>query len=548
MKFFKSRKYWLIFVVIFGFFSIQAITINRDKLYEIARNLEIFTNIFKELNKNYVEEIDPAILMKTGIDAMLASLDPFTNYISEARVESFRISTEGKYSGIGAVIREMDGGLVVFEIYEDSPALEAGLLLGDEVIEVNGQSTKEKSSDELTEFLRGAPGTQVELTIKRDGEDKLKKLNLLRKEITVPNVPHQQLIGDDIAYIHLSTFSENAGDNVKKALSQLKADKNLNGIILDLRSNGGGLLREAIAVCNVFVDNGLEIVSTRGKVIERDMVYKTNVAPYDTTTRLVVLIDSKSASASEIVAGSVQDLDRGVLIGQKSYGKGSVQNTVEVGYNSRIKLTISKYYIPSGRSIQSVKYNNGEPVDIPEKDRKTYYTRKGRPVTGGGGVIPDVVIPKKTNPDFVRFLINQHVIFKYVNQYYRAHDSIPGSEQFTFTGYNDFVKFYKGLDLKYKNDVERRFEQLKKSLEESDDDAVKQVNLSDLESKLTTDIDQLFEKNRKSIQFEIEKEIISRYHFRKGKIQHSLRNDPELEKAVELLRNEMEYKQLLHIL
>ncbi len=547
MKFFKSRKYWLVFVVIFGLFSIQAITINRDKLYEIAKNLEIFTNIFKELNKNYVEEIDPAILMKTGIDAMLASLDPFTNYISEARVESFRISTEGKYSGIGASIREMDGGLVVYELYEGSPALEAGLLLGDEVIEVNGQSTKDKKSDEITEFLRGAPGTSIELTINRAGEAKPLKLSILRKEITVPNVPHQQLIGDDIAYIHLSTFSDNAGDNVKKALNQLKNGHELNGVVLDLRGNGGGLLREAIAVCNVFVDNGLEIVSTRGKVAERDMVYKTNVAPVDTTTRLVVLIDGRSASASEIVAGSVQDLDRGVLVGQKSYGKGSVQNTVDVGYNSRIKLTISKYYIPSGRSIQSVKYENGEPVDIPEKDRKTYYTRKGRTVSGGGGVIPDVVVTPVARPDFIRHLLNQHVVFKYVNEYYRTHDSIKGTDEFRFTEYADFIRFYNGLDLKYKHDAERRFEQLKKSLEESDDDDLKQVNLADLQGKLTTDVRKLFEKYRKEIIFEIEKEIISRYHFRKGKIQHGLRNDPELEKAIEILRNETEYKKILHI-
>jgi carboxyl-terminal processing protease len=547
MKLVKNRKYWLVFVVIFGFFSIQAITLDRDKLYEIARNLEIFTNIFKELNKNYVEEIDPAILMKTGIDAMLASLDPFTNYISEARVESFRISTEGKYSGIGAIVREMDGGLVVFELYEDSPALEAGLLLGDEVVEVNGQSTKDKTSEELTEFLRGAPGTAVELLIKREGQEKPMKMNLMRKEINVPNVPHQQLIDNDIAYIHLSTFSEDAGSNVKKALTQLKEEKKLNGIILDLRSNGGGLLREAIAVCNVFIDNEIEIVSTRGKVKERDMVYKTNVAAYDTTTRLVVLIDNKSASASEIVAGSVQDLDRGVLVGQKSYGKGSVQNTAEVGYNSRIKLTTSKYYIPSGRSIQSVKYQNGEPVDIPEKDRKIYYTKKGRPVTGGGGVIPDVVVTKELHPDFVKHLLSQHVIFKYVNQYYRTHDSIPENVEYAFREYGDFIQFYKRMDLKYKSDVERKLELLKKSLEESDDNMVKQISLGDLENKLVVDTDKLFEKYRKAIVFEIEKEIISRYQFKKGKIRHAMRNDPELEKAIELIRNEAEYKKILHI-
>jgi carboxyl-terminal processing protease len=271
------------------------------------------------------------------------------------------------------------------------------------------------------------------------------------------------------------------------------------------------------------------------------------VAAYDTTTRLVVLIDNKSASASEIVAGSVQDLDRGVLVGQKSYGKGSVQNTAEVGYNSRIKLTTSKYYIPSGRSIQSVKYQNGEPVDIPEKDRKIYYTKKGRPVTGGGGVIPDVVVTKELHPDFVKHLLSQHVIFKYVNQYYRTHDSIPENVVFDFREYGDFIRFYKRMDLKYKSDVERKLELLKKSLEESDDNMVKQISLGDLENKLVVDTDKLFEKYRKAIVFEIEKEIISRYQFKKGKIRHAMRNDPELEKAIELIRNEAEYKKILHI-
>jgi carboxyl-terminal processing protease len=538
----KMKRYWSILILLAAFVSIQAVHVNKDKLYEIAKNIEIFTNIYKELNTNYVDELDPAELMRTGIDAMVNSLDPYTNYISESQIESYRLSTEGKYSGIGAVIRQVDSVLTVIEAYENGPAITAGLLPGDQIIAVNGELTKGRDSEDVRNFMRGAPGTEVMLDIKRYGESSIRKISVERGEVNIDNVPHYEVLEGDIAYVHLSKFTQEAGNNIRKALREMEKETELKGVILDLRNNGGGLLREAIAVTNIFVNKDKEIVSTKGKVFERDRVFQTTASPMDTSIALVVLINNKSASASEIVSGSIQDLDRGVLIGQKSYGKGLVQNTKKVGYNSQLKLTTSKYYIPSGRCIQSVAYSNGEPVDIPDDERKRFTTTNGRTVLDGGGVQPDIKIAVEKTPEFVTFLIRDNIIFKFVNDFYSRNDSIAAVETFDFEDYESFISFYNALDPDYVSLVEKKYDDFQSAYSEEFDPENLQLDLS----SILPDENELLMKYREKITEQIEHEIVGRYYFIKGMVRYELRNDPELNEAVALLGDSERYNSILN--
>jgi len=542
------KGYRYIFFVVLAIFSIQAVHVNKDKLFEIAKHIEIYTNIYKELNSNYVDELDPAELMKTGIDAMVNSLDPYTRYISESQIESFRISTEGKYSGIGAVIREVDSVLTLIEAYENSPAIEAGLIPGDQILSVNGESTKGRSSEDIRNIMRGAPGTDIAMVVKRYGEEDLKNFSVSRSEINIPNVPHYEILEGGYGYVHLSQFTDNSSLNIVNAIKEMKKEQELNGIILDLRFNGGGLLREAIGVTNIFVNKDEEIVSTKGKVLERDRIFKTTMSPLDTLSPVVVLINGRSASASEIVSGAIQDLDRGVLVGQRSFGKGLVQNTQKVGYNSQIKLTTSKYYIPSGRCIQSVAYENGEPVHIPDEERKAFKTKIGRKVLDGGGVKPDINVEKQEIPEFVQFLLKKNVIFKYANGFCAKHDSIAEVGSFHFEDYEGFKKMFNDMNLDFNSKLENSFLKFSEELESSGKTMVEDQLVQQIKGQLQQESAELLNKNKDLIINEIEKEIISRYYFLNGKIRYSLLNDVELETAIEILNNPIKYKEILSVI
>ena len=422
----KIRSLKLLGLLAILFFGISS-TMNNDhgKYFEIAKNIEIFTNLYKEINTYYVDDLDPAKLMRTGVDAMLESLDPYTNYISESEIEGFRYITEGKYNGIGAQIRIIDELITITEPYQDSPADKAGLKAGDQLLAVDGKSAKGKTSDEVNEILKGYPGTEVELTIKRPGESKDLKIKLVRDEVSVPNVPYSGLVSNNVGYIALTTFTREAGRNVGTALKELTSqNENLAGIILDLRGNGGGLLAEAVNISNLFIDKGELVVTTKGKVKDWDRSFKTLNPVMDADIPLTVLIDGGSASASEIVSGVIQDLDRGVLMGQRSYGKGLVQNTRDVGYNSRVKMTIAKYYIPSGRCIQSVEYEDGEPADIPVEKREEFKTRSGRVVLDGGGVMPDIKIDKDGTSNILEVLDEKNFAFNFVTEFILGKESI----------------------------------------------------------------------------------------------------------------------------
>ncbi|MCB9054202.1 MAG: S41 family peptidase, partial [Lewinellaceae bacterium] len=421
-----------------------------NKYFEILKNIEIFTNLYKEINTYYVDDVDPGHLMRIGIDAMVESLDPFTNYISESEIEGYRFMTEGKYNGIGAISQKMGEYVTITELYQGQAADKAGLRPGDQIIAVDGQDATGKDPDAINDILRGFPGTSVKLTIRRPGRDADFDIELVRGEVQVPNVPYHGIVADGIGYVALTTFTREAGTNVANAVKDLK-DKNpgLKGIIFDLRGNGGGLLNEAVNICNVFIPRGELVVTTKGKVKEWDRAFSTMNQPIDLDIPLTVLINKNSASASEIVSGVIQDYDRGVLIGQRSYGKGLVQNTRDIGYNSKLKLTTAKYYIPSGRCIQSVEYEDGEPIHIPDDQRTPFKTRSGRTVLDGGGVKPDVMIDKFTDAAIVQGLLEQHLIFDYVTQFCLKHDSIPNVEEFYFQDFDGFVQFLEERQFDY---------------------------------------------------------------------------------------------------
>jgi len=544
---FKSKQAVKV-ILIFGVaFMAMATTVNKGgKYFEISKNIEIFTNLYKEINTYYVDEVDPAKLMRTGVDAMLESLDPYTNYISESEIEGFRYMTEGKYNGIGAPIRTYEGEITVTQIFADSPAQKAGLKAGDVIVGVDGKSTIGKDRDAVDNILKGFPGTSVELTVKRPGVSQQQKINLTREEIARPNVPYSGLVKDDIAYIHLSTFTRNAGRNVADALKKMKDEQpNLKGVIFDLRGNGGGLLAEAVNVSNIFIPKGELVVSLKGKVKEWDKSYKTLNNPVDLDIPLAILMDDGTASASEIVSGVVQDLDRGVLLGQRSYGKGLVQNTHDVGYNSKVKMTTAKYYIPSGRCIQGVKYENGAPVDIPDGERTPFKTKNQRKVLDGGGVAPDVKIKSVKSAQIIKSLREQHMIFHYATQYANTHDNISSPQEFRFTEYDDFLSFLKKRGFDYKTDGEVMLEKMRKQAISEEYIGQVDSSIKSMESKINEIKKQDLSKYKVNIIDLIEKEIVGRFHFVKGKIQVGLRNDKEIEKAIEVLYSQKEYDKLL---
>lgn len=534
----------LLFLLCAGAVRVSAQQNANSRYFDIAKNLEIFANAYKEINHGYVDELDPNQVMRRGLDAMLEGLDPFTNYISETDIEGYRIQSDGKYNGVGASGEKMGEFMVVTEIFENSPAHKAGLKVGDAVVAVDGISAKGKTEQEVLEFLRGYPGTEADITVRRLGSSKDQTLKLKREEVNIPNVPHSGLVAENIGYINLTTFTQNAADNIAEALKKLKAtNPNLKGVILDLRNNGGGLLNEAVNIINIFVPRGLNVVTTHGKVVEWDNVFKTLSEPVDKELPVVVLVNKGSASASEVVSGSLQDLDRAVIMGQRSYGKGLVQNTKDVGYNAKIKLTTAKYYVPSGRCIQATRYKDGVPVDIPESERAQFRTANGRIVLDGGGIKPDVILPHDTLSGATKALLDQHIIFDYVTLWSQKHPSIDSIEVFNYNDWDDFVRYTQERKFDYETASEKKIKELrdlaaKESLPLS-------VDLAAMENKIKAEKKGELQKQKARIMHEIEQEIVGRYYFHRGKVRKSLKNDPEVDEAVKLLNDPARYHGIL---
>ncbi len=512
--------------------------------FDIAKNMEIFANAYREVNHSYVDVLDPNQLMRRGMDAMLEGLDPFTNYISETDVESYRIQVDGKYNGLGATGERVGDYVVLVEIIENSPAHKAGLKVGDVLISIDGQNAKGRTEQEVQEFLRGFPGTKTNLVVQRPGETKDLKITLERGEVIIPNVPHSGLVADGIGYINLTTFTEKAAQNVGDALTSLKQkNPGLKGVILDLRNNGGGLLNEAVNLVNVFVPKGELVASTRGKVTEWDLNLHTQGSPIDKEIPLVILMNKMSASASEVTAGALQDLDRAVVMGQLSYGKGLVQNMKELGYNARIKLTTAKYYVPSGRCIQSVRYKDGVPVEIPESERAQFKTRNGRTVLDGGGIKPDIYLPHDTLSGVAKALLDQNIIFDYATQFAQKRTSIDSIEIFEFTDFDDFSTYVQSKKFDYQTHSEKKLSELRETATHEHWNLDAEIQA--LEDKIKAEKKSELVKQRDLILHEIEQEIVGRYYFHRGKVRKNLVNDPEVKEAVKLLNDKVRYNLIL---
>ena len=484
--------------------------------------------------------------MRTAIDAMTNSLDPYTNYVSESQVASYWISDDDKYQGIGARVGILENKFTILEPYEGGPAVEAGLKAGDEIISIDGVNIEGKKLEEINAIMRGIPGTEVSLSVKRFGEKVSTVKKLVRGEVNIPNVPYSDFVSPEVGYISLTVFTQNAGANISKVLKDLKSkNPNMAGVILDLRNNGGGLLHEAINICNIFLPSGETLVTTKGKIKERDQSYKTMMPPVDLEIPVVVLINNRSASASEIVSGVIQDLDRGILIGQRSYGKGLVQNTKELGYNSRLKLTISKYYIPSGRCIQGVEYENGEPKNIPDSQRSKFKTQNGRVVLDGGGISPDIKLDAPELFPVTKALIDKYLIFDYVNKYCKGKDSISPVGVFKYTEFNDFLDFIKKKGFTYELEAEKHLSKVKSELDKSPSLKDATSDFKKLQEKINNSKSNDFVIAKDQIMDEIEKEIITRYYFQKGKVHQSLDHDPEVKEAIAVLKDTNRYKSLI---
>lgn len=516
---------------------------DNDKLFEIMKAIEIYTNVYKEVNTFYVDEIEPSQLMRTGIEAMVGSLDPYTNYISETDVEIARLRMSGEYEGIGAEIEYLDQKATILQLFKDQPADKAGLKTGDRILAVDGQDATGKSLEQLDEIMRGFPGTTMELRIERPGKGEL-DIDLTRGKVVRPNVPYYGLLEQKVGYVALTTFTQQAAANVKKAVEELRADNpDLAGIVLDLRGNGGGLLNEAVDIVNLFVPKDEVIVTTRGKVKDWDRTYKTRQNPIDLDIPVAVLINDRSASASEIVSGALQDYDRAVLIGQRSFGKGLVQNIMETGYNSRVKITTAKYYIPSQRCIQSVRYEDGKPVDIPDAERGRFKTRGGRTVLDGGGVSPDVDLPVLGGDRISKGLLDEYIIFDYVNRWVQDRPTIDTVTEFRFTDWADFEGYLQQADFTFTSKAEKLLEKAATQAE-SEGYAI-EAELRAIQQSIDAAQGAAIAAQKEEIIKVIEKEIAGRYYYQRGKVQMGLRNDKEVQEAIEILTNQERYAKLL---
>lgn len=517
--------------------------------FEISKNIEIYVDVLRQLNLNYADDINPGDLNKVAIDAMLNRLDPYTVYVPESQLEDFELMTKGEYGGIGALIQKQDSNVVITEPYEGFPAQKSGLKAGDKIISIDGESAIGKDTPEVSEKLKGVPGTTLTLVVESYGDTTQREFEIVREKVKFPNIPYYGMTGDGIAYISLMQFNPNAASDVQKAFNELQAENEMKGIILDLRGNGGGLLNEAVDIANIFVSKGQTIVTTKGKLSENVQVHRTRNNAIDQKIPLVILVNNSSASASEIVAGAIQDLDRGVVIGERTFGKGLVQHVTPLPYNSKMKITVAKYYIPSGRCIQSIDYfgKNGDSNKVPDSLISSFKTKGGRTVLDGGGIIPDICIEPATFSQITADLYANNYIFDFANKFASENPEIPTPEEFKITDpiYNDFRLYVESQEFKYLTETESLIERMMNSAERESYLEAIEAELETIDALVKEEKKKDIEKFRSEIEDLLLMEIVSRYYYQEGKIIATIQHNKEIEEAKKILLDENLYKSIL---
>jgi carboxyl-terminal processing protease len=548
-KIFSAKIVIVVSLLLIGGISTGFLVTQETRDFRIAKNLDIFFTLFRELNTFYVDEIDPDKVIKSGIDNLLKTLDPYTVYYPESESDEFTFLTTGKYGGIGSLVRGSGDYVVISEIYKNFPADNAGIKVGDILKKVDGISLKGFTTDKVSEKLKGNPGSPLSLTIERNGKES--EYQLKREKIAIPPVPYFGMIDSKTGYIRFTSFTQNCIEDVRNALISLKKN-NPQQIILDLRGNPGGLLTEAVEIVNLFIGPGNEVVSTKGKVKQFDEVFKTTKAAVDENIPLAVIINRGSASASEIVAGAIQDLDRGIIVGQRSYGKGLVQITRPLSYNTQLKVTTAKYYIPSGRCIQARDFSHpnedGSVGIIPDSLISEFRTKNNRKVKDGGGIAPDVEITPETLSQVTAELYLRYYVFDYATKFFWDHQNIKSPEQFAFndSDYEDFKNYLKTRNFNYKTETEESLNELIASAKKEKYYDLHKDLFSELEKDVAHSLEQdllLFKKEIKEL---LEDEIVSRYFYEDGAIAYTIRKDVQVTKALEILNNKEKYTSILN--
>jgi carboxyl-terminal processing protease len=541
-SFFKKPKRWIISLCFVGVVATSATL--TDEYFEISKNIEIFTSLYKELNIYYVDDTKPGTLMKTGIDAMLRSLDPYTVYYPESKVEDAMFMQTGQYGGIGASVNTIDGKITIVEPYQNYAAVKAGLKAGDIIISVAGKSVEGKTHDEISDLLMGQPGSVVDVIVRREGLVAPQSIKVTREEIKIPDVPYFAMLNDGkTGYIQLTGFTQTASQEVRSAFMDLKK-KNMERCVLDLRGNGGGLLREAISIVNFFVPKGTEIVRTKGKIDEWNKIYTATVDPLDTEIPLVVLVDGMSASASEIVSGSLQDLDRAVVVGSESFGKGLVQQTKDLAYNTLVKITVAKYYTPSGRCIQRLDYSHRDDKDgqvkaVSDSLIKPFKTKGGRTVYDGRGISPDVEVKDEEASNVMMGLVNNWIGFHWATKYANSHAQIDSADTFRLTDaeYSEFINWALTQKFEYNTATEAVYKELERVAKNEMYYEGSEKEFASLYSKIAPNKEQDLKKFKGQIKEYLENEIVSRYYYQSGRIKATLPQDPCIAKAIETLNS-----------
>lgn len=535
----------LAILLVSGVFAFQ---VKNDKLFALAKNIDIFATLIRELDSYYVDEINPDELVTVGINAMLEELDPYTEYIPEEESDDFRMMTTGEYAGIGALIGNRGGGNMILMPYTGFPAQSSGLKIADFILKIDSVDVASKSTSDVSELLKGPANTPVKVTVKRD-QDTL-SFELIRKKISLKNVPYYGKLDETTGYIKLSDFTTSAGVEVRNALVSLKS-QGVQKLVLDLRDNPGGLLNEAVEVVNLFIPKGKEVVKTIGKLPNVNFTYKTTKSPLDKDMPLVVLINERSASAAEIVAGALQDYDRAVLVGRKSFGKGLVQTTIPLTYNAQAKITTAKYYIPSGRCIQAIDYaqtrENGALTSVPDSLRKAFKTANGRTVYDGAGIEPDNVVEEKSYAPISFTLVAGNHVFDFATQYFYKHPQITSPSEFQISDedFEDFKKFLEGKDYDYTTYTEKSLDDFKKYVEkESYFEEIKD-QLELITSKVNHSKENDLETHKSEIKKILTDEIVSRYYFQEGMIQSGLKGDQDIANAIEYLNSPQKIEKVL---